>query len=189
MKKESTLLVWGKFTRFFHWSLVSLFIVSYLSSRMAEDDVHAFAGYALVILLLARLVWGFVGSDAGRFSRFFFSLHDIFTHAKEMLKNKPKHYVGHSPVGSLMVFALLFFLSLTVALGLVSQAWSEYEGPFWMMGMMPSDVWGRMAENGHEFLGDALLVLIALHLLGVMLACVQHRENLVRSMFSGYKKH
>lgn len=188
MKNQQTLLVWSKFTRFFHWTLVGLFTVSYLSSRMAEDGVHAWAGYALVLLLISRFIWGFVGSDYGRFTRFYFSVSDILTHAKQILKNKPKHHMGHSPVGSVMVFALLLFLSLTVSLGLVSQAWTEYEGPFWMMGMMPSDAWGRIAENGHEFLGDAMLILIALHLLGVVLACVQHRENLVAAMFSGFKK-
>ena len=39
----------------------------------------------------------------------------------------------------------------------------------------------------HGSLVNALYVLVPLHLLGVALASVQHRENLVRAMITGYK--
>ena len=46
--------------RVFHWTLVTAFAVAYLT----EDDlltVHVWAGYVVGVLIVARLLWGFVG--------------------------------------------------------------------------------------------------------------------------------
>ena len=53
--------VWDAFVRLFHWTLVVAFTVAYLT----EDDlltVHVWAGYLVGVLLVARVLWGFVGS-------------------------------------------------------------------------------------------------------------------------------
>lgn len=163
-------------------------MVSYVTSTSGDDDIHIIAGYTMTLLLFMRLLWGLFGSDYGRFSKFFFSFSEIVVHGKQIIGNKPQHYVGHSPLGAVMVYTLLLLLWLTVSLGLTSQAWTEYTGPFWFLHMMPSDTWGRIAENGHEFLPNVLIVCIVLHVLGVFLACYQHRENLVKAMVTGYKK-
>ena len=66
---EDPVLVWDPFVRLFHWSLVVGFSVVYLT----EDDlltVHVWAGYVVGLLIVARIVWGVVGSRHARFSDF-----------------------------------------------------------------------------------------------------------------------
>ena len=87
-----------------------------------------------------------------------------------------------------MVFALLTVLGLLVVSGLFFEGWGEYEGPLWNMGLMIGDGVGHMSKVIHRTLSPALLVMIALHLTGVVVATVQHRENFVRAMWYGYDK-
>ncbi len=189
MPTDQEELVWDPFVRVFHWSVVVLFGVAYYTSTSGDDDIHAWAGYLLTLLLLGRLLWGFVGPEYARFSSFLYSPGTILQHVRGILVNRPARYLGHSPAGSVMVFALLILLATTVSAGLLSQGWSEYEGPLWALGWMPSDGLGRAAENLHEALPEWILwLLLPLHLLGVWLASVQHRENLVRAMIHGRKR-
>jgi len=180
-------VVWTAFIRIFHWSLVALFIAAYVTSTSGDDELHLIFGYAVTILIVMRIVYGFWSLGYARFSRFLYTPAKIWQHSKQMMQNRPDHYIGHSPVGSLMVFALLLLLLVLTTAGLISEGWSEYEGPLWMLGIMPSDAVGHWAKHIHEFLPDVLIVLIILHVLGVLLACVQHKENLVRAMLTGRK--
>lgn len=43
-------------------------------------------------------------------------------------------------------------------------------------------------EEVHEWLVNGILALIGLHILGVILASLEHRENLIMSLFTGRKR-
>src|SRR4051812_3867701 len=62
--------VWDAPTRLFHWAIVLLIITSYVSVQNEWVQIHYFAGYSMLTLLLFRLVWGFVGSETSRFRKF-----------------------------------------------------------------------------------------------------------------------
>jgi len=180
-------MVWSLFIRVFHWSLVTLFVLAYITSSSGDDDWHMILGYAITILLLARILYGFFSTGYGRFSRFVYAPKEVWSHAKGIVQGKPAHYEGHSPIGSLMVFTLIGCLLILVFAGLIYQAWGEYEGPLWWLGFMPSDGFAHQMWDFHKWFPDVLIALIVLHVLGVLLACAQHRENLVRSMITGKK--
>jgi len=182
-----TTKVWSIFIRVFHWSLVLLFVAAYITSSSGDDDIHMILGYMVSVLLFARIVYGFTTQGHGRFSNFLYTPAMIWQHAKGIASNHPKNYLGHSPMGSAMVFALLILLLALATSGLLYQGWGEYEGPLWWLHMMPSNALGHEAWDIHHFLPDMLWVFIALHILGVVLASIQHKENLPRAMVTGLK--
>ncbi len=126
---HSKIYVWDKFVRLFHWSLVLLVATSYLTG---ENDVwwHPYSGYLIFILVVLRILWGFVGSRHARFSDFLRGPGTLLTYAKSMLAAKPKHYVGHNPLGGAMVVALLVTLLITTLSGMQLYAAKEDKGPF-----------------------------------------------------------
>ncbi|MGE0485553.1 MAG: cytochrome b/b6 domain-containing protein [Gammaproteobacteria bacterium] len=191
--------VWDRFVRFFHGSLVTAFATAWLSAE-ENDAVHSIAGYAVIALVLARLAWGFVGTRHARFADFVRGPRAVMRYLRS-LASGAEHHVGHNPAGGWMVVALLAMLLLTTATGAIVYGY-EGHGPF-ATTLAPARATGapesaterkarRRAEHRweeiHEFAANTTLVLIGLHVAGVVVASRLHRENLVRAMFSGYKR-
>jgi cytochrome b len=87
-----------------------------------------------------------------------------------------------------MVIAMLFSLSATTVTGLALYGYAEFSGPLaGQMGSTPEWL-GSSLEDVHEFLANFTVLLVLLHIAGVVLASLQHRENLVHSMFTGIKQ-
>ncbi len=181
--------VWDVPVRVFHWTLVLGFASAYLTAEYHYGDVHALIGYALCVLLVARVFWGFYGSQYARFSSFIFSPAETIAYMRSMFGKHPiKHYYGHNPAGALMVFALLALLTVIFATGLVTLGVIDFEGPFAGMALAVSDETAFVFRNMHELLTNVGLMLVALHLMGVVGGSIQHKENLVRAMVTGKKK-
>ena len=176
--------VWDPFVRIFHWGLVAAFAVAYLT----EDDlldVHVWAGYIVGGLILARLVWGFTGPRHARFSDFVSGPGTSIRYIRDMLLFRGERHLGHSPGGGAMVILLLILIAATVVTGLIVYGGEEQAGP------LAGSVSGATAENledVHELLANVTLGFVAVHILAVIYASVVYRENLVRSMVTGYKR-
>ena len=93
--------VWDRPTRVFHWVLVVLFVVCYVSGDQGRFDIHIPAGQALMILIVARIAWGFFGSQTARFRSFVRPVREIISHIHSMKDRRPDHYGGHNPLGGL----------------------------------------------------------------------------------------
>lgn len=106
MSDAARVKVWDIGVRLFHWSLVVLFAVAYVTGEM-EGSAHAAAGYAVLALLLFRLAWGLVGTRHARFADFVYGPVATWRYAKALLARRPPHYLGHNPLGGWMVVALL----------------------------------------------------------------------------------
>lgn len=166
------MLVWDVPTRVFHWLLVVSFAGAFLTAESERyRDIHVVLGYTLLALIGFRLVWGFAGSRYARFRSFLFKPGEIAAYVVSLLKAKPAHYVGHNPAGSLSVFALL---ALGIAAGVSGV-------------MLFQDIGGEALEELHELVSYGMLAIVALHVTGVLVSSVMHRENLVRAMITGYK--
>jgi cytochrome b len=107
---------------------------------------------------------------------------------KDLAWLQARRYLGHNPAGGAMIVLLLIALLGTVGSGLAIYAADEHAGPlaFWLAGI--SEVWEDRLEEGHEFFADLTVVLVLIHLLGVLVESVLHKENLVGAMFTGYKR-
>jgi cytochrome b len=165
-------LIWDVPTRAFHWLQVSSFGAAYLvafSERLR--NYHVALGYILLGLLVFRLLWGFIGTRYARFGSFLFNPKEIVDYLLTMLKGKPLHYLGHNPAGSMSVWLLLslgIFICVTGVFALQDDA---------------SDLVVAM----HGVSTNIMLGVILLHLVGVLVSSVMHRENLVSSMLTGFK--
>lgn len=165
--------VWDPIVRVFHWSLVVFFLFSYLTGDEWKS-AHILSGYVIGGLIAARLVWGLVGSHHARFVNFVYRPRTIATFLGDTARLRAKRYVGHNPAGGAMVVALLVMVT-----GIVTTGY-----------MMTTDAyWGiEWVEDAHEIFVNFTLGLIVLHVGGVVLASLEHGENLVRSMFTGHKR-
>lgn len=184
MNSENQIRVWDIFVRFFHWALVLGFFVAYLS----EDDlldVHTFAGYSVLLLISLRLVWGFVGTRYARFSDFVKRPAEIKNYLKDIFKFRARRYLGHNPAGGAMIVLMLVSLLLTGMTGMATYAAEEGAGP--LVGLIAEGTGGELFEEVHEFFANFTLLLVFIHVGGVVLESLLHRENLVRAMFTGKK--
>ena len=165
-------LVWDLPTRVFHWLLVISFAGAFLTAESERyRDIHVVLGYTVLGLLAFRLLWGFIGSRYARFSSFLFKPREIAGYLASLLKARPAHYVGHNPAGSVSVFLLL---ALGIACGVTGV-------------VVFQDTGGDMLEELHEFTAYFMLGIVGLHVAGVAVSSLMHRENLVRSMVTGFK--
>jgi len=208
LRSPNQVKVWDPLVRIFHWSLVATFIIAWLTAD-EESRLHELAGYAVIGLVLVRIVWGFIGTRYARFSDFVYRPSTVLGYAREMLSTKPKHYLGHNPLGGMMVLALLVSLLATGVTGLALQGAEQGTGPFVSLAAgttlaMPSVIAKAVADddhedgNGkkgneelweelHEFFANLTLLLVTLHIAGVIIGSLVHRENLVRAMLTGRK--
>ncbi len=179
--------VWDPLLRIFHWSLVSLFLFAFIT----EDDfldLHVWAGYIIVGLIIFRLIWGLIGPRHARFSSFVVSPARVVAYMKDVAQFRAKRYLGHNPAGGAMVIALLVSISMTLLFGLLTYGAMEFSGPLAGLVSGVSDALADGFEEVHEFFANATLLLVGLHVIGVVVASLQHRENLVQSMVDGYKQ-
>ncbi len=170
---KETISVWDPLVRLFHWALVLAFIISWITGD-EWDDVHEISGYVIVGLISFRLIWGLVGPKYAKFRQFVRSPSMVIQHVKEVSSFKGPRYIGHNPTGGIMIVLLLIMLAFTSLMG-----WLMTTDMFWGSEVM---------EELHEFGANSLLALVAIHVAGVIWESLLHRENLVRSMWTGRKR-
>lgn len=165
-------LVWDLPTRAFHWLLALSFAGAYVTAESERlRDVHMLLGYTALGLVVFRLLWGVFGTRYARFASFPLSPAAVIGYLKSLATLAPRHYLGHNPAGS---WAIVFMLLLIVVLGVTGWASAVEAGPRWL-------------EDLHEGLANGMLALVVVHVAAVLLSSALHRENLVRSMLTGYK--
>ncbi len=175
--------VWDLPTRVFHWLLVLAFIISWLSQ--GDDrylDIHVFAGYLFLGLLLFRLIWGFIGSKYAKFSNFPYS--KIWHYLTTLFSVNRQHFLGHNPAGSLAVFVILSLGVIVAITGLLTLGGEERHGP--LAGIIGFAL-GDSFHQWHEIIAWFMLGIIGIHILGVLTESWLHNENLIKAMITGFK--
>ena len=182
---SSKIRAWDLPTRIFHWLLAAAVIGSLISANVggAAMEWHFRLGYAVLSLLLFRLVWGVVGGHWSRFSTFLYPPATLWRHISG--RARPEHAVGHSPTGALSVFGMLVFLLLQVAAGLFSDDDISAYGP---LGKFVSNGVVESATFYHTNVGKfVVLALIVAHLMAIAYYVFKKKNNLIRPMLSGDK--
>ena len=199
--------IWDPIVRIGHWLLAAAFFTSWLTGD-EWMQVHVVSGYTIAAILLVRFVWGWLGPRNARFSSFVRGPRAVLRYLKSLAGGSPEAHRGHNPAGGWMIVALLLALAIQVSSGMMLYAIEDGAGPLagWVAtesiasrsdhhqadsrqehGEGHEDEREEFWEELHELGANALMLLVALHLAGVLVASLVHRENLIRSMVTGQR--
>jgi cytochrome b len=185
--KQQQIRVWDPLIRLFHWLLAACFLVAYV----VEDDMlnlHVLAGSIIFGLIIFRLIWGFMGTEHSRFVDFICSFKQIIQHLRDLVRMRPAQHTGHTPVGGVMIFLLLFGLLILTLNGVMLYALEGALLPF--AGLMTGVDLDTtiLIEHIHGWAADLLVLFILFHVAGVLFESLLQKQNLIRAMITGYKK-
>lgn len=177
--------VWDFPTRLFHWSLVILVLVAWITAG-EQMAIHRAAGYALAGLLAFRLWWGLAGGSTARFTDFVRGPSAIRAYLRSSREGAAEEKAGHNPLGALSVLAILGMVGLQVLLGLFSIDEDGFEG-----GPLSDRIDFELAQQvaeWHELSFRILQGLIVLHLAAVAYYALKRREDIIRPMITGVRR-
>jgi cytochrome b len=183
---EKTVLVWDLPTRLFHWCVVALVFISWLSADQGWMTIHLASGLTLLALLLFRLGWGLLGSTTARFSNFLHPPRRVLGYLKGLRDGDRMLYAGHNPAGGMMVMAMILVLLGQALTGLFANDGLKFNGPLAML--IPSEASDSITSL-HRLIFDAILLLIWCHVVAVGFYLLVKRDNLVLPMLTGRKPH
>jgi cytochrome b len=178
--------VWDLPTRLFHWLLVVLVAVSFTTAKIGGNAMqyHEWSGFAILILLVFRIIWGFVGSRKSRFNDFVKGPAAVWRYATALLRGDRERYMGHNPMGGWSVLALLLALVIQVATGLFANDDIITEGPLYLWVSKPVSDWLTHVHRLNRFL---IVLLVVTHVSAVLFYLWGKRENLIKPMITGTK--
>ena len=182
-----TILVWDLPTRLFHWFLVLLFSLQFVTGSIGEDwlVLHSYLGYATLVLIIFRIFWGVFGGHWSRFSSFFpthrFS-QPSSANSKPFSQKSPSP--GHTWLGSLSITVILISLLAQITSGLMTNDDISFAGPFTKH--VSNDVVDWMGWYHTEVGYYLLLFLVALHICAIAYYQIIG-VNLTKPMLNGHK--
>ena len=181
-----TIRVWDLPTRLFHWLLAAAVVGLVITANIGGNwmNWHLRLGYAVLALLLFRVVWGFVGGHWSRFGNFLYPPSALVAYVRGTAK--PEHRVGHTPLGALSVFTLLLVLMAQVGTGLMSDDEIAFFGP--LVRFVSADTVSA-ATSYHKNIGKFIVIaLVVLHVAAILFYKWVKKEGLVRPMVLGDKQ-
>lgn len=176
--------VWDIPVRLFHWTLVLLIAFSWLAAEMDWMTWHMYSGYAVLTLVLFRIVWGFVGSTHARFSNFIYGPRALIGYVRTLPSRTAAKFAGHNPLGGISVVLILLCLLAQAGTGLFANDDIINEGPLFKHVSKELSDW---LTTIHKYNFNLLLALIAVHIGAVLYYLIWKSENLIKPMFTGLK--
>lgn len=169
--------VWDFAVRFFHWSQVLLIAALWFTGEEGLMAQHQLLAYTLVALVVARLIWGIIGSESARFSRFAATPVAAIRYLRH-----PVAVAGHNPASFYMIVLLLLLVSIQLVTGLATFDNSYLsDGP--LVGVLPAS-WVEIASDLHSININLLLAAIAVHIVAALWHSVR-LHNVLAVMITG----
>lgn len=176
--------VWDQPVRLFHWLLVALVSVLWVSGQLGKLDLHMLLGVWALVLLAFRWIWGVVGSPTARFGQFVRGPGAIVAYLTAA-RNGAVRSVGHNPLGALSVLALLGLLTVQALSGLFTSDDIFTDGPLVHLAGSKMVSW---LSTVHRIGGKLLLALVGVHLGAVLFYTLVKKDDMVRAMVTGTKQ-
>ncbi len=162
--------VWDRFVRLFHWSVASAFLLDFWVLDEG-DSPHEWVGYFLGVLLVLRIIWGFIGPHNARFINFFPTLTCIKKHLSDLRDGTVDQEEGHNPLGGAMVITLMLMLAVVSMSG-----WMLTWDIFWGSSLM---------EEIHDISANVTMILVVIHVAAIIVMGRFTQIPLIRTMVTG----
>lgn len=195
--------LWDPLVRLTHWGIAFVVLANGLVNK-GGSLVHVSLGWAVMALLLSRLVWGVLGPYEARFSAFPPNPGAAARHLGQLISGRVRHYPSHNPAGALAIYAFWTLLAAVIVTGLVLTGGATPMQVAADKAAVASGDWSALiredegdegdsplrevAEEAHEVASNLLLVLAALHVAGVFVEGRAMRRNLVAPMLFGERR-
>jgi len=183
---QSHRMVWDLPVRVAHWLLVAAFVGAYVTNALGVNyfRYHVWCGYAVIVLVLFRIVWGLVGTRHARFEAFVRGPRETLRYARSLLRGSEQRHAGHNPLGAWMVLALLLMMLTQAVTGLFGDDQVFNLGPLY--GYVTAET-SSILTSLHRRLFYWIAAAVGLHILAVLMHVFVKRENLVLPMITGRK--
>ena len=177
-------LVWDLPTRLFHWLLAGAIVGAYWTGEFGGFDKtwHMRFGYAVLALVVFRILWGLFGSRTARFASFLRGPGTVWAYLRTFGSRHAHPTDTHNPMGALSVIALLLAVLAQAGSGLFADDDILTQGP--LNGLISSGV-DNLASRTHGLAVWFIIALIVLHLAVIAYYRIYKRENLVTAMVTG----
>lgn len=163
--------VWRWPVRVMHWTMVGAFSVAMWTRDSLWDQlIHVRAGYVMATVLVLRIAYGFLANDLAAFRRFPPRPLKGLRYMWNLLRGNARNYLGHNPAGALAIYAMLLLGVASVATGYIAFEYDE-----------------EWAKDWHHHFTYAWFGMVCLHLFGILVESLAHKEFLVLAMITGYK--
>jgi len=179
--------VWDMPTRLFHWTLVVLVVLLYATGEYGLLDMrwHFWLGYAVLALIIFRVLWGIFGSQTSRFGDFVRGPFAVAAYVRSLFSTNKQASIGHNPLGGWSVLALLMCVLVQAVTGLFATDEIDTDGP---LVARVSTYTVKLMTRVHHWNENVLLALVGLHIVAVLLYLLLKHENLIMPMISGRKR-
>jgi cytochrome b len=179
--------VWEWPVRAFHWGIVVLLVALVVTAKLGGSwmDWHMRAGYAMLTLVLFRVLWGFVGGPHARFASFVRGPGAVLRYARSLVQGTKEEHVGHNPLGGWSIVLLLLALLTQAATGLFANDDISSDGP--LVKFVTKDL-SDTITSFHRRHVWWIFALVAVHLTEVFTYLFAFKENLVHAMVTGRKR-
>ena len=183
-----TVRIWDLPTRLFHW-LMMLSVAGLITTGELAGEamfLHFWFGYAVLTLVLFRLVWGVVGGHWSRFVNFIPRPAELKAYLLAIRHKQSTLHAGHNPLGALSIVFMLLLLFAQVFTGFMSDDEIATAGPW--VALVPNS-WVALATQYHGVFGKIfLIVLIVVHVATVLYYKRVKNSDLITPMLNGNKE-
>jgi cytochrome b len=178
--------LWDMPVRFFHWAMLVLVVVQAFTGWRGGELMawHVVSGYALLVLVVFRILWGFVGSTPARFASFIAGPVATFRFARRLFSREAVPQLGHNPLGGWSVILMLAALAIQGGTGLYANDGVVTEGP---LARLVSIETSNLLTEIHRWSFRVLAVLAGLHVAAVAYHALFKKDDVMTPMFTGVK--
>ena len=186
-EKRVAVKVWDLPVRLFHWIITVLFVFQLVTGKIGGELMpwHKLSGYAILALVIFRILWGFAGSTHARFASFMAGPGATWRFARRLFSRQAVPQLGHNPLGGWSVMAMVVTLAVQGVSGLFSNDGVAHEGP--LSPLVSIDVSNFMTDV-HDWNLKLIVVLVVIHVLAIVFHLIVKKDEIVIPMFTGTKR-